>query len=157
MNRSNFIKSLGLGLGGIALPQTSFFKTEQVKIYDNYIRGIHFYSFKKLSENIKEGDEVFLKRDAGNIHDAFAIEVYYQGYKLGFVAAYENIVLANMLDQQIKLQAKVSKINLNAYNNQLAIDVYAELIVPSDRLITMIEQERRADDSIDLYRNNFEI
>lgn len=157
MNRSDFIKFLGLGLGGIALPQTLLFKTEQVKIYDNYIRGIHFYSFKKLSENIKEVDEVFLQRDAGNIHDAFAIEVYYQDSKLGFVAAYENIVLANMLDRQIKLQAKVSKINLDAYNNQLAIEVYAELVVPSNRLITMIEQETRADDSIDLYRNNFEI
>ena len=60
MNRSDFIKSLGLGMGGIMLPNTSFLNTQMVKVYDNYLRGIAFYDFEKMSTTIIEGDEIFL-------------------------------------------------------------------------------------------------
>ncbi|UUV20211.1 HIRAN domain-containing protein [Paenimyroides aestuarii] len=154
MKRSDFLKSLGLGFGGIILPQTSFFETKKVKIYDNYIRGLQFYKFTEISKAIKEGDEVFLKRDTENLHDSFAIEVYFQHVKLGYIAAYENIVLANMLDQHIHLAAKVSKLDLKSSFKQIAIMVFADLVVPTDKLIVMMNQELRADDTIDLYRNN---
>lgn len=111
MNRSDFIKSLGLGMGGVILPKTSFFTTQLVKIYDNYIRGIQFYEFKKIAELIREGDEVVLQRDSENIHDAFATEIRFKEYKLVYIAAYENVVLANMLNQNISLIGKISKID----------------------------------------------
>lgn len=154
MNRSDFIKSLGLGLSVIIIPQTSFFQTKYVKIYDNYIRGTQYYQFDKIKNVLKEGDEVLLKRDRENLHDSFAIEAYFQNNKLGYIAAYENIVLANMLDQHINLVAKISKLDLKSNFYQIAIMVYAELVIPSDKLIVMMNQEIRADDTIDLYRNN---
>ncbi|MGA9212475.1 HIRAN domain-containing protein [Kaistella sp.] len=155
MNRSDFIKSLGLGMGGIILPTTSYFTTQLVKIYDNYVRGIQFYDFKKIAELLKQGDEIVLKRDSENIHDAFATEIRFKEYKLGYIAAYENIVLANMLNQNISLIGKISKIDLNSYDNKVAIEIYAELVIPSEKLITMMSSENRSDDAIDLYRNNY--
>lgn len=155
MNRSDFIKSLGLGMGGIMLPNTSFLNTQMVKVYDNYLRGIAFYDFEKMSTTIKEGDEIFLRRDLENIHDSFAIEVCFDHHKLGYIAAYENVVLANMLDSHIKLIGKISKINKNSFQNKIAIEIYVELVIPSDKLITMMNFEKRSDDAIDLYRNNY--
>ena len=142
-------------MGGIVLPQTSFLNTKQIKIYDNYIRGLQYYHFNKLEKRIKEGDEIMLKRDLENLHDSFATEVYFQEFKLGYIAAYENIILANMLDQHVQLHSKISKIERSEYQNQIAVEIFAELIIPTDKLITMINLENRADDSTDLYRRTY--
>lgn len=63
MNRTNFIKSLGLGTGGLILPLNPLISTQSVKIYDNYIRGLMHYDFKKIRNRIKEGDKVQLIRE----------------------------------------------------------------------------------------------
>lgn len=36
MNRTNFLKSLGLGASGLILPSNGLINTESVKIYHNY-------------------------------------------------------------------------------------------------------------------------
>ncbi|MFV0531149.1 MAG: HIRAN domain-containing protein [Flavobacteriales bacterium] len=154
MKREEFLKSFGIGVSGLVLPKTSFFSTREVKIYDNYVRGLQYYDFRKIKKSVKEGDDLILKRDVENVHDTFAIEIYHNENKLGYIAAFENIVLANIIDQQVPLTAKISKLDLEDIYNAVAIEIYAELVIPSDKLITMISAEQRADDSIDLYRGN---
>lgn len=58
MKRTDFLKSLGLGVGGLILPSNSLINTQPVKIYDNYIRGTMHYDYRKIKDKIKEGDEV---------------------------------------------------------------------------------------------------
>jgi len=50
MNRTDLFKSLGLGAGGLILPVNGLINTKSVKIYDNYIRGLMHYDFKKIKE-----------------------------------------------------------------------------------------------------------
>lgn len=158
MNHSEFLKTFGVGFGGMILPESSFFHTEVVKIYDNYVRGLQYYEFGNQKKSIKEGDELILKRDPENVYDSFAIIVCFREYRLGYIAAYENIVLANMLDQGIRLFSKASKVDINDSYFGLAIEVSAELVKPSDKLISMMNAEQRADDFVDVYRKGgFEI
>jgi len=152
MKRSDFIKSFGLGASGLIIP-AHLAKQRPVKIYDNYVRGLVYYSYTKLENTIKEGDELLLQREADNKYDSFAIAVYYDSLKLGYIAAYENIVLANMMDAEVKLHAFVNYLNTErAITQKLSIEVYAELISPMVRPVD-IQAAHRADDKPDSYRN----
>lgn len=154
MDRSDFLKSFGLGTAAIVLPTNSFLQSKAVKIYDNYVRGITYYQFTKCEQIIKEGDTLELRREPDNIYDSFAIEIFYKGFKMGYIAAYENIVLANMLDAGVKLSAFVSKIRNNRIIYEaLAICVYTELMTPTSKLINSMLAEKRADDAFDIYRS----
>jgi len=68
--------------------------------------------------------------------------------------AYENIVLANMMDAGVELKAFVSQINLKrAIYEALSVEVFAELIIPTEKLIQTVLTEQRADEAKDIYRN----
>ena len=122
-------------------------------IYDNYVRGLEFYNYRKLRNEIKEGDLVVLVREEDNIHDSFATAIYYNEYKLGYIPAYENIVISNMLDAGVELKTYVSSIdNDSGLQYAFSIKVFAELVVSTDKLITILKEGKRADDAPDLYR-----
>lgn len=151
MNRSDFLKSIGLGAGGLIIPEHNvFIQNKSVKIYDNYVRGTEHYKYSKLSHKIKEDDELILLREPQNRHDAFAIQVNVSAEKIGYIAAYENIVLANMMDAGVELRAFVSKkLAGNHFYNPIAIEVFADLVIPTPKLIEHLLSEKRADDAID--------
>ena len=155
MNRSDFIKSLGLGTGGIILPK-SLFLQKKIKIYDNYLSGLSYYEYKSIASQLTEGTELYLKREIENLHDRFAVEVYFQNSKIGYLRAFENIIIANMLDAGVDLTLYVSchKQEKNLYKNQtLSVAIYAEMITATPKLISELN-EIRADDAFDLYRKN---
>lgn len=153
MNRSDFIKSLGLASGGLILPG-KLLSSKSIKIYDNYVRGMQHYAYFKIKKELKIGDIITLRRDAENIYDSFAIEVLYENHKLGYIAAYENIVLANMMDSGVELKSLISQINpKRSILEALAIEVYAEIIIPTQHVIDKFDQQNRADDAKDLYRS----
>ncbi len=153
MKRSDFIKSLGLGASGIIIPNNTLLNYQNIKIYDNYIRGLQHYKYKKLKNEIKEGDALILKREPTNLYDRFAIQLYYKEFKLGYVAAYENIVLANMLDNQVELQCYISQHNKTAdIFHCLSVQVFSKLIVPTQEFIKELLTHKPADDLEDIYR-----
>ena len=142
--------------GGLILPKSLLMRNE-VKIYDNYVRGLQHYDFNKVETKIKEGDSLILKRDTKNIHDAFAIEVYYLDFKIGYLPAFENIVIANMLDAQVKILGFVShfKNQNDPYKMEtLGISLYTELIAPTPHLLKEL-YNNRANDVEDIYRKGY--
>lgn len=152
MKRSDFLKSLGLVSAGLLLPR-SLAENQPIKIYDNYLAGLSHYDFKQLREKIAEGDEVALKRETTNAHDAFAVEVYWKDHKLGYLPAYENVVLANMLDARVELKAFVCKKDLKTtLTSALAVEVYANLLMPGKVLMENVQGGKRANDVVDIYR-----
>jgi HIRAN domain len=153
MKRSSFIKSLGLGTGGLFLPKNTFVDEKPVKIYDNFIRGIAYYDFEIVKKKIKTGDNLQLRRESENMYDSFAIAIYFNDFKLGYIAAYENITLANMLDNGVDLKAFASQIEIkNPVFNSISVAVLCNLFLPCQKLIKSIEQDIRADDAMDIYR-----
>lgn len=156
MKRSEFIKSIGLGANGLILPKSLLLRNE-VKVYDNYLRGLQHYQFDKVAKKIKKGDQLILIREPQNAHDSFAIQVYYHNLKLGYIPAFENIVIANMLDASVELKAYVSY-----YENEknphkmetLGIEIFTELITATPQLISEL-QNNRANDVEDIYRKGY--
>lgn len=156
MERSEFIKVLGLGAAGLLLPDTAMLSSKKVKIYENYIKGIAHYRFKKVGTKLKEGDSVYLKREPGNLYDSFAIEVYHGDNKLGYIAAYENIALSNLLDQGVEMPAVISKINrTGTLYNEVAIEVFAQVIIHNPGIIPSANLAKPADEADDIYRKTY--
>lgn len=153
MNRTDFLKSLGLGATGLILPSNALINTRSVKIYDNYIRGLMHYDFRKIKDDLKEGDEVQLLRESTNQYDSFAIQVNMGSHRIGYLAAYENIVLANMIDAGVGLRAYISQKDLKRHAQEwLAIEIFSELVIPTQKLIDNLLAITRADDATDFYR-----
>lgn len=61
-----------------------------------------------------------------------------------------------MMDKGVKLNAFVSHIDLtrNIYE-ALSLEIHAELVIPTQKLIDSMLAENRADDANDIYRNRF--
>ena len=150
MNRLDFLKTLGLASTGLVLP-TNLLGKSLVKIYDNYIRGIQYYQFHTVRDLLREGDSLQLMHVRGHIYDAFAVEVYYQEQKLGYLPAYENIVIANMLDAKVELTVQISKLQPREPYQAIAIEIFTELVSPTPQLLTAL-QNARASDAEDIYR-----
>jgi len=156
MKRAEFLKSLGVGSTSLLLP-THLLTSSKVKLYDNYVRGLSHYQWKSIKSELKIEDSLLLKRDLDNMHDRFAVEVYWNENKLGYLAAFENICIANLLDAGTQLYAAVSYVNTEKkdYKN-VGIEIFVDLIKPTEKLLTEL-QNSRADEIIDLYRTGFDV
>ncbi|MCB0738004.1 MAG: HIRAN domain-containing protein [Bacteroidetes bacterium] len=153
MKRNEFLNKLGLSAAGIIIPK-QFASAKPIKIYDNYVRGIYHYDFSKVRTQMKEGDELSLIREPENVYDSFATAVFWQQHKMGYLAAYENIVIANMLDKNVELKAFISQVQNKASSPEgMAIEVFAELVVAKQPLLDLAEKQQRADDKDDVYRS----
>lgn len=163
MERSEFLKILTAGAGSLLF--TGFdvksgnlkYDLKKVKIYDNYVRGVHFRKKDFLSASLKENERVNLVREPENKYDRFAIRVEKDGKFLGYIPAYENIVMAMLLDQGVQLEANVSEIKKDLKEKSyldkvLAIEVYSKLLVPFQHLQANDLTNHRADDAEDIYR-----
>lgn len=154
MNRSEFLKIFGLGSSGLIIPKLTLIQ-QPIKIYENYIKGLQHYSFPKLKNTIKEGDGIVLVREVNNKYDSFAIGIYFQEHKLGYLTAYENIVIANLLDQGVKLYGFVSKIDAADFYNGLAVEILAEIVVENKKGLIPELLLKPANDADDVYRKGF--
>lgn len=155
MNRSDFLKVLGIGTSGLIIPNTgNIWSQKAVKVYDNYVKGLNFYQFAKLKSQLKIGEPLHLKRETQNSYDSFAVEVYYQDKKLGYLAAYENIAIANMLEQGVAFSAFISKISSNPDKifDGLAIEIYTNIVIQNQQIVETNLLDKRADDAHDHYR-----
>ena len=77
------------------------------KIAEFYIAGYVFYHGQDIERYIKANDLLNLKREQENIHDNNAIAIYRNEVKLGYVPRHHNEILANIMDNEIKLYARV--------------------------------------------------
>jgi len=166
MNREDFLKLVGtaggtLIFGGVAHPQMQLaYSPKKIKIYDNYVKGTEFYKEDFIKLKLKVNTQVELKRDLENLYDQFAIKVVCQNKQIGYITAFENIVMANLLDQGVVLTASISEIAKkdkiqNKYTylaDVVAIQVFAELMVPTTQIQFAELTKGRAANAIDIYR-----
>jgi hypothetical protein len=127
MNRLTFLK--GLGLTAVAAPSlvlseiTHSNKSELI-IYESFLRGTYYYDMLHVFDKISINDMLILKREPTNKYDYFAIEVYFGSTKLGYLPAYENVVIANLLDAGKELKAYVYELEDSTSVPNLAVQVF---------------------------------
>ena len=151
MKRSDFLKAFGLGTTGLIIPNTNWAQ-KSIKIYDNNIKGLVHYQFQGVKLQIAIGQELMLKREVTNIYDSFAVAVFYGTEKLGYLTAYENIVIANLLEQGVRLNGFVSKLNNNDIYQAVSVEIYVNIVIESPKIIETDLLQKRADDADDVYR-----
>lgn len=132
MRRIDFLKKLLLGgtaafLPGVVLPAEPP-KTRDIYLDSLYIAGFQYYQGVKQEAYLKENDPILLKRQTENAYDYFAVEVYRENRKLGYLPRTDNKIIARMMDQGVEVKAKISSINPEAHPfRRVKIRVYLEI------------------------------
>ena len=91
------------------------------------LAGFNFHQAPEVWRGMRVGDALALEREPGNVHDARAISVQWQGHKLGYVPRAQNHALAWAMDRGDCIAARVSR--LQAHGNprkRIEFEVYIE-------------------------------
>ena len=153
MDRKDFLKFLGIGGTGLVLPNTplptgSGLLLRPVKIYDNYLKGLQYYDLGKCFKATKVGDMLVLQRFPDHRYDRFAIGVQWNNFFLGYIPAFENIVLANLMDAGAELRAMVTA--KNSFH-EFGVGIWTDLVVSGDESTNKLS-DTQADNVGDVYR-----
>lgn len=71
---------------------------ERTRQMDSFhIHGFQYWDGALALASLKAGEDLELRAEADNPHDADAVALYYQGAKLGYVPACRNALLAQLL------------------------------------------------------------
>jgi hypothetical protein len=99
-----------------------------VYLLHDFIRGFQYYKGEALFENLKEEDALELVREYDNKYDRYAIAIYWNGHKLGFVAREKNNLFAKLMDAQIvSFKAKIKALEGEASSwEQVFYQIYIE-------------------------------
>lgn len=85
-------------------------RTRKVYLLTVDIAGFYYYDGMEdeVFEGLAVGDELELRREPTNPHDANAIEVYTrEGHKLGYVPRIDNPIPASIADQDVAIGAEI--------------------------------------------------
>ncbi len=113
MKRRDFLKAL------IALPIASFFyplpfnpeklqEIESLILLDTVVAGYQYYKGEKIWQNLRVNQNLKLVREHENPYDRQAIEIYRLNKKLGYIPKAGNPVIARMMNNGMKLKAKIT-------------------------------------------------
>lgn len=76
-----------------------------------YLSGLAYYDYQLAYRSISNGDPLTLKREPDNKYDRFAVVVYFCGRKLGYWPFPENKAIANLMDRDVRVKARVVSIH----------------------------------------------
>lgn len=131
MKRSTFLKSI-LGVGALATISYEVSKEfEKIYLLQCFVRGFQYYEGPRLLSKIKNNFGILeLCREANNPHDKYALALYFEGNKIGYIPRESNKTLSRLIDAQlIELQAEITNVEPNAAtweNVRLAVYVLKE-------------------------------
>lgn len=124
MRRIEFLKHLLLGVAGLSLPGLSVAAAQKpknhrpapapvkyVRLINFYIAGYQYHQGRKVEHLLKPSGMVVMRREPENHYDQNAIALYFQNTKIGYVPAVDNEILAQMLDNNILLEARIASVN----------------------------------------------
>jgi hypothetical protein len=115
MNRIDFLKQLLAGVSSIFLSGSHIEKKaaakREIRLTSRYVAGFQYYRGAEIENKLKVNDSLLLKREPKNKYDCYAVEVYHGDNKLGYLPREENRVVARMMDQEINVKGRITKIN----------------------------------------------
>ena len=82
-----------------------------VRLINFYIAGYQYHQGHKVEHLLKPAEMVEMRREPQNRYDDKAIALYFENTKIGYVPAVDNHILAQMLDNNILLEARIASVN----------------------------------------------
>ena len=135
MQRKEFIRAgiltgAGLSIAKIvSASERNNLNMNPICIYDNYLKGTIYYQEALQKIDFTEPLSPKLEREPNNKYDHFAIAVYVQGRKIGYLPAYENVVTAKMLDAGVETQVfiNINQLKEIKNNDYIRDTIYVQL------------------------------
>ena len=116
MNRIDFLKSLFAGSTLLFLPKNRIEKpAREIRLSSPYLAGFQYYEGPEIEPQLRENNLLTLKREPTNPHDRYAIEVFQNNTKLGYLPRAENKVIAWLMDQGVAVKARILKVDPEVY------------------------------------------
>lgn len=113
MKRLDFLKNAFTVIAGGSVFGIDKLTSKSTKLITTNIAGLQYYHGIENLSNFKINDKVQLIREPENIHDKYAIAVYWNNLKIGFIPRNNNKVLANLMDNSKFLHSEIKYINHN--------------------------------------------
>lgn len=98
----------GMGLwpfGAGAAPRRR--RPRALEVQDSPLAGFQYHAGERLWTGLAEGQPLDLVREPDNRHDRRAVAIHWRGQRLGYLPAFENTAVAQMLDRGLPLQAGI--------------------------------------------------
>ncbi len=110
MNRRQFL----LGLCGL-VPSFGAIRGRaealpSVVLQESPVAGFQFHRGEAVWPRLRVGAPLTLRREPTNPHDSRAVAVYLGADQIGYVPRRENLAIATLLDQGVRLQARVTRL-----------------------------------------------
>lgn len=116
MNRIDFLKSFFAGSALLLLPKTGAEKpVREIRLSSPYLAGFQYYQGPEIEPQLGESNLLTLKREPTNPHDCYAIEVFQNSAKLGYLPRAENKVIARLMDQGVEVKARILNVDPEVY------------------------------------------
>jgi len=115
MNRRGFLQTLFQGVVYLPLlPVVALASpARQVIVQQSPIAGFQYYEGEKIFYSLRLNTPLQLKRDLKNVYDKHAVAIYTQGKKLGFVPKADNTAVAQMLDRNERISARIVELTIS--------------------------------------------
>jgi len=82
-------------------------QTVRILVQRSPLAGSQYYETAILWNDMKAGDALRLVREPDNVHDSRAVRVEWQGHKLGYLPRAENRAVADEMDRDARLEARI--------------------------------------------------
>ena len=115
INRRGFLKVFLQG--GACLPLMPAVvwaaPARKIVVQQSPIAGFQYYEGEHVFHLLRLNTPLQLKRDLKNTYDKNAVAIYAQGKKLGFVPRADNTAVAQMLDRDEKISARIVELTIS--------------------------------------------
>lgn len=131
MKRIDFFKHIVLGSISLSFLKSSEGNASkgvrEIRLCSPYTAGFQYYHGPEVENQLREGDQLSLKRELQNRYDQYAVEVYLEQEKLGYLPRKENKIIARMMDQGVNVGGRIMKINSGSMSyHKVMIDIFYE-------------------------------
>lgn len=110
MKRSDFIRLLLTGSAAATVSATKAATPRKLRyLYSGPVNGTYYYEAPKVYDRIAHNDLLELRLEPENEHDHRAIEVFWNGHKLGYLPRADNKVIYNLMKDGAKMEARIKK------------------------------------------------
>lgn len=125
MTRRDFLKRLTRLFGLIALPAAAAAPAPRRLIQHCPLAGFQHHDGEELWPYLTVGDSLELVREPANPHDPQAIRIDWLGRKLGYIPRAQNHAAARLLDQGMRLEARIGGLKKDANPwRRVAVEVW---------------------------------
>lgn len=109
MLRRAFLRSLAAILGLAALPRTAGAQAARrtILLQTSPVAGFQYHDGEMVWPMLRIGDTLQLVREHRNAFDNRAVRIEWEGCKLGYVPRSENHAIAQLLDRDTALSARI--------------------------------------------------